>query len=117
LNAPLETKRQRWVRLYRRIMAAGRVPAKTLEGCELQVRLLDSGEFQPLPAPSKAVRRVMASDAARHGAYDRDALECDDAEQAFDALDRAERERLDREHEFEPPEFALRESLVAGGES
>jgi hypothetical protein len=72
-----ETQRQRHVRLHRLILAAGRLPSKTLAGCELQARMLASGELAPLPEKSaqeqKAVERAMAGDRERHLQRDADA--------------------------------------------
>lgn len=68
-----ETPRQRHVRLHRLILAAGRVPQRTLTGCEQQARMLESGELPKLPPPSKAVLKAMANDRARHAHRDIDA--------------------------------------------
>jgi hypothetical protein len=97
----METPAQRWARLHRRIKAAGRCPAMTLEGCELQAAMLDSGQMKPLPPPPKALQRVMDEDERqRLGFYaERMASEDEEAESTRAEYREAAREARELEDE------------------
>lgn len=93
-DLPPETTKQRWTRLHRRILAAGRAPALTLEGCELQARMLDSGVMQPAP-PNPEGARIRANDDRQRAEFHeaRHASEADEAvEYRADLLQRAREE-------------------------